>query len=529
MSERFHSGLHPDADSLSAFAEGVLPEHERLDCLAHLAECSRCRDIVYLAQNAFAEDPVPNLVADPAPFWKRWFAPLPVLAAAVAAVLIFFSVGIYRMIRSAEPRPPVTTQVARSAETAQPPQPLTQPSTTQSVTPKTAQHPSAKTRPAPKAAASPTAQSTAGVNVAPASPPPLAPAPAPAAQPNALTALNSAPSGASAVTGTITDPAGAIVPNAQIELKDMATGKAYPSIADTFGQFSIAGLTPGRYELDVTSPGFKKNVRQFDLPPLQTARLDTPLEVGATSETVTVNAESPLLKTESGAVAHVVSSQAATLPLFSARSVPAGITGAITDPSGAIVPTASVTLRQLAGGSVRSARVDAHGQFRFDGLTPGRYEVEITAPGFARASKQIDLQPQQIARADTVLPVGAASETITVTGTATVLQTESAEVSVSKAKPRASSAGPRPLPGKLPAVTTASKDKLMLAADSAGSLFFSRNAGKSWKVVKARWPGKVVSVGLANDSNGVFTLTTDAGSTWLSRDGTHWYAAPSPL
>ena len=40
MSEYLQPGLHPDPDSLNAFVEGVLPEHERLQCLAHLA-CGR--------------------------------------------------------------------------------------------------------------------------------------------------------------------------------------------------------------------------------------------------------------------------------------------------------------------------------------------------------------------------------------------------------------------------------------------------------------------------------------------------------
>ncbi len=50
MSEYLQPGLHPDPDSLNAFIEGVLPEHERLQCLAHLAECPACREVVYLAE-----------------------------------------------------------------------------------------------------------------------------------------------------------------------------------------------------------------------------------------------------------------------------------------------------------------------------------------------------------------------------------------------------------------------------------------------------------------------------------------------
>jgi hypothetical protein len=51
MSEPFPHGHHPDADLLSAFAQHVLPDHERLETIAHLAECADCRQIVFLAQS----------------------------------------------------------------------------------------------------------------------------------------------------------------------------------------------------------------------------------------------------------------------------------------------------------------------------------------------------------------------------------------------------------------------------------------------------------------------------------------------
>ena len=86
----------------------------------------------------------------------------------------------------------------------------------------------------------------------------------------------------------------------------------------------------------------------------------------------------------------------------------------------------------------------------------------------------------------------------------------------------------RPLPSKLPAVSTAVKGKLILAADSAGALFLSRNTGKNWKAVKPLWRGKVVRlVALAEPAPAaVFQLTADSGAVWLSRDGSHWYPAP---
>jgi hypothetical protein len=55
MNSNSQLDLHPDAESLNAFAEQALPEGERGQVLAHLAACSRCRQVVYLAQEAASE------------------------------------------------------------------------------------------------------------------------------------------------------------------------------------------------------------------------------------------------------------------------------------------------------------------------------------------------------------------------------------------------------------------------------------------------------------------------------------------
>jgi hypothetical protein len=172
------------------------------------------------------------------------------------------------------------------------------------------------------------------------------------------------------------------------------------------------------------------------------------------------------------------------------------------------------------------------GQFRVAGLPAGRYELAITAPGFARTSKQIDLPPQDVAIVASQLAVGSVSESVEVTAAAATIQTSSATrgtVISRKAPATIRLATPRPLPSKLPADTTVSSGKVMLAVDSDGALFYSRNRGKSWKAVKPLWRDKVVSlITLAEPaptSAAAFQLTTDSGSTWLSRDGSHWYPA----
>jgi pyruvate/2-oxoglutarate dehydrogenase complex dihydrolipoamide acyltransferase (E2) component len=105
MSDYPQHGLHPNPDSLSAFAEGVLPEHERVACLAHLAECEACREVVFLAQ-----EPLPISVADRIVWWRRWLAPIPALSVAAVAGVLVLSVAIYRVERPVAK--PITAVVA---------------------------------------------------------------------------------------------------------------------------------------------------------------------------------------------------------------------------------------------------------------------------------------------------------------------------------------------------------------------------------------------------------------------------------
>src|SRR5208282_1961855 len=63
------------------------------------------------------------------------------------------------------------------------------------------------------------------------------------------------------ITGTISDPAGAVVPNAPIEAKNLGTGVVYPAASSGTGNYTIPQLPVGTYEVSVTVPGFKRYVR----------------------------------------------------------------------------------------------------------------------------------------------------------------------------------------------------------------------------------------------------------------------------
>jgi hypothetical protein len=107
------------------------------------------------------------------------------------------------------------------------------------------------------------------------------------------------------ITGNIADQTGAVVPNATVEVKNSGTGIVYRSVSTPTGNYTATQLPVGQYEISITVQGFKKYNRQgLDLSAAQIMRVDVALEVGSNSESVTVNAEASLLKTESSDVTH---------------------------------------------------------------------------------------------------------------------------------------------------------------------------------------------------------------------------------
>src|SRR5690349_3669394 len=97
------------------------------------------------------------------------------------------------------------------------------------------------------------------------------------------------------ITGTISDPAGAVVASAAVEARNTETGATYPVQSSATGNYTIPQLPAGTYELTVTVPGFKKLVRPgLIIQAAQTIRVDATLEVGNATESVTVQAEAPL-------------------------------------------------------------------------------------------------------------------------------------------------------------------------------------------------------------------------------------------
>ena len=122
----------------------------------------------------------------------------------------------------------------------------------------------------------------------------------------------------STITGTIVDPAGAVVPNAPIEVRNVATGAVFQGGSSATGNYVIS-VPVGNYELSVSVTGFKKYVRQnLEVPVATAVRQDVTLEVGSSTETITVTDAAPLLKTETGEISYSVKTDRANqLPVLS--------------------------------------------------------------------------------------------------------------------------------------------------------------------------------------------------------------------
>ncbi len=116
--------------------------------------------------------------------------------------------------------------------------------------------------------------------------------------------------GGGTITGAVTDPTGAVVANASVEAENIATNAKYPVATSSTGNYTMTELPPGTYRLTIAAAGFKTFVRPGLLVQAgQTIRIDATLEVGAATESVTVQEAAPLLKTESGELSQTVATQ----------------------------------------------------------------------------------------------------------------------------------------------------------------------------------------------------------------------------
>ena len=99
-----------------------------------------------------------------------------------------------------------------------------------------------------------------------------------------------------------------------------------------------------------------------------------------------------------------------------AQSLVSGdVTGIVSDPSGAVVPNATVTIKNNGTGPTQSATSNAAGVYRFSLLSPGNYTITGSAQGFQNKSQAVTVAVGQAATLNLQLPLGSSSQTVEVT------------------------------------------------------------------------------------------------------------------
>ena len=496
------------------FVEGAATASEQEKMLAHLAECAECRKAVFLMQPR--EEPQ-RLTVMPAEGWmRRWLVPLGVPAAALACALIIVLIYI---------RPHGASETPQQIARVRPPEnehPGTQ------VAPTSNKEPD---RPSP-ASNLEQGRPTDNADRAPAANSELI---KPSAEPENGLARN------------VPLP-NAVLPNASRQENQTVAGLRLPALKSRVSSGQVIAGVPSQRASAATSgigeaPGSVQtsdstlaqstggttatsnlplNGRNFtDLQQLQSA--DT--KGAATNDTLARKKELPALQIQG------TRGEDQTL---------AGISGRITDRSGAFIAGVMVTVRD-ADGNTRQTTTGADGSFRLTQLPAGHYGLTATASGFKTGNESIELKPSEMATLQPVLDMGSVSEVVEVEADAASIQTESASVS-GQAVEITDAHRPLTLPSGVSIAETVSHGKRFLSLDSTGNLFLSRNGGKKWKKVKPQWAGKAIRIELtsgsaaeaaapkpkdetsgAADEAAVFVLTTDGGTVWSSKDGTHWH------
>jgi len=112
-------------------------------------------------------------------------------------------------------------------------------------------------------------------------------------------------------------------------------------------------------------------------------------------------------------------------PYASSQSLTTGaISGVVTDPTGAVVPHATITATQLGTGAERSGTTQTDGAYTIPLLVPGQYDVKVTASGFRTAEQSpVTVELSANSSLNFRLEVGQASQTVEVTGAAPLIET----------------------------------------------------------------------------------------------------------
>jgi Carboxypeptidase regulatory-like domain/Photosynthesis system II assembly factor YCF48/Putative zinc-finger len=453
------AGPHPDAEALSAFAEQALPDIERKAVLQHISECANCRDVVFLSlPDSAVAQPV---LALPSRRFTRFALGWGTLAAAIAVCAVVF-VG------------------TRHHETI------------------------------------------ANYKVA-----------EPAKEPGRMAAELKTPSDVAEMR-TLRDDRVATRTGAVRELerdKMVPTPKhmtAKPAGKFDFDQNEEVRLAPGSnadhaYSIEAPSRSFTvANSRVAGTPSSAPAASAAP---AAPSPSVGGPGVGGLVQNQNAIGGAVGQGLGAGV-----SQAKGNLNGTVSDPSGAVIPNATVTMVGPAG--TRAQQADRQGQFAFDQLSGGSYSVTATAPGFqTKDLRQVAVLDGKASNVQVTLNPASSSETVEVSASSQVVNEPAANDQFTQLQ----------VPANQAAVASKAKQKDELKKTSvpsgyasfaktlsvnpqwtlspSGALLRSLDSGKSWQAVSVgKGTFRALSAVGAHvwvaGSKGILYHSVDFGQSW---------------
>jgi hypothetical protein len=101
-----------------------------------------------------------------------------------------------------------------------------------------------------------------------------------------------------AISGTVTDATGAVVPEVKVTLRNEATAESHSAVTGESGIYQFPLLKPGKYSISIEKAGFRRVVEKTDVLLGQTTTVNVQMEIGEVSQTVEIDERAPLLQTE---------------------------------------------------------------------------------------------------------------------------------------------------------------------------------------------------------------------------------------
>ncbi|MBV9266825.1 MAG: carboxypeptidase regulatory-like domain-containing protein, partial [Acidobacteriaceae bacterium] len=109
------------------------------------------------------------------------------------------------------------------------------------------------------------------------------------------------------ITGTVSDPSGAVVPNCRITALDVEKGFSFSTTSDSTGRYVLPSIPPGKYRVSIEADGFQPQVHEnISMEVGQNVRVDFPLQVKTSSQSVEIKGEAPVLQSEDATTGQVI-------------------------------------------------------------------------------------------------------------------------------------------------------------------------------------------------------------------------------